>query len=319
MPYTESLTLNTGAKMPLLGFGTWQTPKEEIKKCVELAIDEGYRHIDGAWVYQNEEGIGEAVEAKIKEGIIKREDIFITSKLWSTFHEADDVRESLLETLSLLKTDYVDLYLMHWPWSMKKVGKEILPKDENGKFLYTDVDYVDAWKAMESVCKEGLAKNIGVSNFNEFQVSRLLKECTVVPAVNQMEVHPYLADTKRIEFFQSKGIRVTAYSPLGSAQRPWGKPEEPVVLNDPTLNSVAKRLGKTAAQVALRFQIQRDVIVIPKSVKPHRIRENAQIFDFKLSDDDMKLIAGVDKNWRACGMDITNDAKYWPFRPNYTE
>lgn len=315
-----SLTLLSKKTMPMVGLGTWKSPKGEVKAAVEAAIDAGYRHLDCAFAYGNENEVGEGIETKIKEGKIKREDLFITSKLWNTFHHPNDVRPSLMETLKALKTDYVDLYLIHWPQgyvNQKELGP--FPKDKNGKFMYSDDDYVDTWKGMEKVYEEGLAKSIGVSNFNEYQIERIIRECSVVPATNQVECHPYLRQDSLLDFCKSKGIVLTAYSPLGSADRPWAKDHEPVLLEDPKIKAIADRLGRTTAQVVLRFQIQRGVIVIPKSVTPSRIISNFQLFDFKLTDEDMKVIGTFDRNFRACDLNWISDHKYWPFRPNYSE
>lgn len=310
--------LLTNHSIPMLGLGTWKSPKGQVKAAVEAAIDAGYRHIDCALAYQNEDEVGEAIQNKIKEGKISREDVFITSKLWNVFHDPDDVRPALQKSLKSLQLEYLDLYLIHWPQAYVNNG-DLFPKDANGKFLYSDVDYVDTWKAFEKLQQEGLVKNIGVSNFNEYQINRIIKECSVVPANNQIECHPYLRNDSVIKFCHSKGITVTAYSPLGSPDRPWAKPEEPILLEDPKIKAIAERLGKTPAHVVLRYQIQRGVIVIPKSVTPSRIASNIQLFDFELTKEDMDVIGSFDRNFRGCGLEWIKDHKYWPFRENYSE
>jgi len=167
--------------------------------------------------------------------------------------------------------------------------------------------------------KEGLCKSIGVSNFNEFQINRLIKETQVTPAAHQIELHPYLVQPKMVEFCQANNIAVTAYSPLGSPDRPWAAAGEPVLLEDAKIQAIAQRLGKSPAQVVLRFQIQRNVIVIPKSVTPSRIESNLSLFDFELSDEDMKTIASFDRNFRGCALGWVSDHKFYPFKDNYTE
>ncbi|XP_039262680.2 aldo-keto reductase family 1 member B7-like [Styela clava] len=319
MPAVPNATLLTGLKMPMVGLGTWKSKKGEVKAAVESAIDVGYRHIDCALVYQNENEVGEGVEVKLKEGKVKREDLFITSKIWNTFHNPKDVKPTLMDSLKSLRTDYLDLYLMHWPQGYVNGDKGLFPKDDNGKFIYSDDDYVDTWKELEKLQKEGLVKNIGVSNFNEYQINRIIKECSVVPAVNQVESHPYLTNELLLKFCKSKGIVLTAYSPLGSPDRPWAKPEEPVLLDDPKIKKIAERLGKTTAQIVLRYQVQRGAVVIPKSVTPSRIASNFQLFDFELTDDDMAVIGGFNKNFRGCGLEWISDHKYWPFKENYSE
>jgi len=313
-----SLKLNTSAEMPIVGLGTWKSKPGEVQKAVEVAIEKGYRHIDCARAYGNEKEVGNGISSMIAKGTVKREDVFVTSKLWNVFHAPKDVRGTLMDSLKDLQTSYLDLYLIHWPQAYVNNG-EMFPKDSNGKFLYSDVDYVDTWKAMIELQKEGLCKSIGVSNFNEFQINRLIKETQVTPAAHQIELHPYLVQPKMVEFCQANNIAVTAYSPLGSPDRPWAAAGEPVLLEDAKIQAIAQRLGKSPAQVVLRFQIQRNVIVIPKSVTPSRIESNLSLFDFELSDEDMKTIASFDRNFRGCALGWVSDHKFYPFKDNYTE
>ena len=203
-----------------------------MAQAVKDAIDIGYRHIDGAFIYGNEHELGQGVNAKIAEGVVKREDIFITSKLWNTFHRPDLVRGALEATLKNLGTSYVDQYLIHWPLAYKEES-DLFPKDANDKVIFSDVDFVDTWKELEKCVDAGLTKSIGVSNFNKKQIERVLAIARIPPASNQIESHPYLAQVKLSEFCRSKGIHVTAYSPLGSPARPWVTDAEPVLLDDP--------------------------------------------------------------------------------------
>jgi len=313
-----NIKLNSGAEMPIVGLGTWKSKPGEVQKAVEVAIGNGYRHIDCARVYGNEREVGNGISSQIGKGVVKREEIFITSKVWCVYHAPKDVRGTLMETLNDLQTSYLDLYLIHWPQGYVNNG-EMFPKDANGKFLYSDDDYVDTWKAMIELQKEGLCKSIGVSNFNEFQIRRLMKETQVTPANHQIELHPYLVQDDMVKFCQASGISVTAYSPLGSPDRPWAAEGEPVLLDDPKIQAIAQRLGKSPAQVVLRYQIQRNVIVIPKSVTPSRIESNLQLFDFELSDADMKTIGSFDRNFRGCALEWVSDHKYYPFKDNYSE
>ncbi|CAL8077542.1 unnamed protein product [Orchesella dallaii] len=307
-----SVALNNGRLMPVFGLGTWKSKPGEVTKAVKDAIDVGYRHIDGALAYQNENEVGDAINAKISEGVVKRDDLFVVSKLWNTFHRPDLVSVGLKKTLADLRLDYLDLYLIHWPQGYKEEG-ELFPKDAEGKFLYSDVDYVDTWKALEECVKQGLVKSIGISNFNSQQIERILSSATIKPAVLQVECHPYLNQKKLLELCKSKGITVTAYSPLGSPDRPWAKPDDPKLLDDPKLVELSKKLNKSPAQIILRWQVQRGVIVIPKTVNKTRLIENIDIFDFELSQQDMDYINSMDCGGRACVLEWVKDHKHYPF------
>lgn len=268
-----------------------------MTKAVKEAISQGYRHIDCAHVYGNEDEVGTGLKEKIDDGTITRKDIFITSKLWNTFHRPDLVRGAIETTLKNLKLDFIDLYLIHWPMGYKEDG-ELFPKDADDKTLYSDVDYLDTWKEMEKLVEAGLTKAIGISNFNSKQVERLLSIAKVKPVVNQVECHPYLAQKKLSAFCKDRGIAITAYSPLGSPARPWVTDKEPVLLEEPALVALAEKHNKSKAQVLLRWQIQRNHIVIPKSTNPTRIAENFNIFDFTLTAEDMEAINKLDRNLR---------------------
>jgi aldehyde reductase len=307
-----TVKLNNGAEIPAFGLGTWKSKPGEVRAAVENAIDVGYRMIDCALAYQNENEVGQAIATKIKEGVVKREDLFVTGKLWNTFHRPDLVPIGIKKTLTDLGLDYVDLYLIHWPMGYKEDG-ELFPKDADGKFMYSDVDYLDTWKEMEACVRAGQAKAIGFSNFNSDQVERVLQKGTIKPAMLQVECHPYLNQSKLIEWCQGKDIPVTAYSPLGSPDRPWAKPTDPNLLTDPKLEAIAKKYGKSTAQIILRWNAQRGLIIIPKTVSKGRLEENMSIYDFKLTHEDMELINSFDCNGRGCHLDWVKDHKYWPF------
>jgi len=306
---------NNGQQIPIFGLGTWKSKPGEVTQAVKDAIDVGYRHFDCAHVYGNEKEVGAAIAAKISEGIVKREDLFITSKLWNTHHRPEAVEPALKVTLSNLGLEYLDLYLIHWPFGFKE-GDNVFPTGPNG-LEYSDYDYVDTWKAMEQVNKKGLAKSVGISNFNKKQIERVLEKASVVPATNQVECHPYLNQSKLKDFCKSKGITITAYSPLGSPDRPWAKPDDPQLLDDAKLKQMANKFKKTPAQIVLRYQVQRGIITIPKSVNKKRMTENMQIFDFELSPEDMSFIDAIDCKGRICLFNEGKTHKYYPFNEEY--
>ena len=264
MSAVPSITLNDGNTIPQLGFGVFQIEPKDTAKAVYEALDIGYRHVDTAEMYGNEKEVGEA----IRSFGLDRSDVFVTSKLSNASHEPRDAREAFDATLSGLGFDYVDLFLIHWP----------LPT------LY-DGDFVSTWKVLEEFHSDGRARSIGVSNFQVEHLERLAAETNTVPAVNQIEVHPYLTNEAVRGYGREHRIATEAWSPIAQGG----------VLEDPTITRIAEEIGKTPAQVVLRWHIQRGDIVFPKSVTPSRMKENFELFDFELDSEDMEAISTLDR------------------------
>lgn len=261
MTTSPTITLNNGVQIPQLGFGVYQISTDDIVPALTKAVEVGYRHIDTAALYGNEEGVGRVV----RQSGIAREDFFVTTKCWNSDQGYDEALGAFDASLERLGLDYVDLYLIHWPQ----------PKRDR---------YVDTWRAFEKISADGRARAIGVSNFQADHLRRLVDEGTVVPAVNQVEAHPTFAQTELRAVHQELGIATEAWAPLGKSED----------LDNPTVTSIAERVGKTPAQVVLRWHLQLGNIVFPKSVTPERIQANFDVFDFELSASDVAEIDAVD-------------------------
>ncbi|XP_018426638.1 PREDICTED: prostaglandin-E(2) 9-reductase-like [Nanorana parkeri] len=315
--HSESVViLNNGNKMPVIGLGTYapqKFPKSQAEEATKVAIEVGYRHIDSAYIYGNEVEVGCAIREKIVDGTVRREDLFFTGKLWSTFHTPEHVQPTLERSLKQLQLDYMDLFIIHMPLEMKP-GDDPFPVDENGQIIFHNTDLRDTWEAMEKCLDAGLVRSIGVSNFNRRQLELILNKTGLKyrPVCNQVECHIYLNQRKLLEFCKSQDIVLVGYSVLGSSRdERWIDQNAPVVLEDPVLLAIARKHNKSPAQVALRFLLQLGVVVLAKSFNPIRIKENFQVFDFDLPSEDMKELEALDRNYRYV------EAKQWINHPEF--
>ncbi|EKN97063.1 MULTISPECIES: aldo/keto reductase [Leptospira] len=265
-PLKQTTMLNNGISMPILGLGVWKTKSgKECKEAVLNALEAGYRHIDTARIYDNEVDVGQA----IRESGIPRKEIFITTKLWNADQGSDKTRKALENSLDRLGIDFVDLYLIHFPVTSKRM---------------------DSWKELEKLYHDKLCKAIGVSNYTIIHLTELLKNSQITPAVNQVEFHPFLNQIHLLEYCKKHKIQLEAYSPLAHGQK----------IEDPTIAKIAQKYDKTPAQILIRWAIEQKIVVIPKSIKKERIIENSKVFDFAISEEDMKILNSLDEDFRTC-------------------
>eukprot|EP00009_Paramoeba_aestuarina_P011991 CAMPEP_0201538096 /NCGR_PEP_ID=MMETSP0161_2-20130828/66636_1 /ASSEMBLY_ACC=CAM_ASM_000251 /TAXON_ID=180227 /ORGANISM="Neoparamoeba aestuarina, Strain SoJaBio B1-5/56/2" /LENGTH=359 /DNA_ID=CAMNT_0047944763 /DNA_START=83 /DNA_END=1159 /DNA_ORIENTATION=- len=338
-----TVRLSSGKDMPLVGLGTWQSPPEKTIAAIKTAVQNGYRMIDTANDYGNEPDIGDAlVELIEKDKTVKREELFIQSKLWNTNHRKDHVRGDLMATLEELKTPYLDSFIIHWPQAcpatpggalaLRRDGCYTKPEKEGGLFplgddkrYSTDVEshYLETWRAMEQLVDEGLIKSIGVSNFNRMQLLEVYDNAGIKPTINQIECHPYLQQKDMYDFCRAYDIYVQAFSPLGSGGRgstgstllAGGVPRPGMeVLANPYIKELADKHKKSPAQIILNWHVTRGVSCIPKSQTPSRIIENFSIFDFKLSDEEMRGFDKLNVGWRALLWEQTSHHPDYPFK-----
>lgn len=294
----QTVSFDNGDEMPVLGLGTWKSAPGDVYDAVTFALETGYRHIDCAPIYGNEPEVGQALSDTVSEGVVDRDDVWITSKLWNDAHRPKHVRPALEETLDDLQIDTLDLYLMHWPVALTRgTGMPSAPDD----FLSLDeVPLAETWAAMEELVDEGRVRHIGVSNFNVPKLRRLMDAANHAPEMNQVEMHPYLPQEDLLSFANEHDLPLTAYSPLGSKDRPEGMKgdDEPLLLEDPTINEIADRHDATPGQVLISWALHRGTITIPKSVTPSHIEENLAAADLSLTDDDMEAIGELGRGRR---------------------
>jgi alcohol dehydrogenase (NADP+) len=294
----KKFTLQNNDLWEGLGLGTWKSKPGEVKQAIIEAIKCGYKHIDCAAVYGNEKEIGEAFTYCFETNLVKREDLWITSKLWNNSHKKEHVIPALKQTLADLQLDYLDLYIIHWPIAIKH--ETLYPTDASDYISLTEIPIIETWSMMEEAKNNGLAKHIGVSNFSVLKLKDLYNKATIKPEVNQVELHPYLQQEELYSFCNEHNIILTGYAPLGSGDRSEGlkKDNEPSLLENIVINTIAKKHNVTAAQILISWHLHRGNTVIPKSITPERIKQNFLAHKITLDKDDMDTIKKLDKHYR---------------------
>ena len=313
----DVIKLCNGVHCHMLGLGTWRAKGEECYNAVKEAIKIGYRHIDTAHYYENEKEVGLAIRDAMKDFEINRKELFVVTKLATTCNQPHLVVPSLKESLTRLGLTYVDLYLIHSPVCPQPVDDIVTlenMKTSDGKTLFLDIPPIDVWKSMEKCVELGLASSIGVSNFNSMQIQSILDCCIIKPVTNQVECHQYLQQDKLREFCDKHNIILTAFRPFGG-QVP--KPTDPSLLTNPVIIKIAEKHGKTVGQILLRWHIQKSQIVLFKSINPKRIIDNANIFDFTLTEDDMLDIQKLEMNHRYCPFLDNVSSPQYPFHADF--
>jgi alcohol dehydrogenase (NADP+) len=293
----ETFVFKNGDKIPALGLGTWKSSPGDIYGAVQKAIELGYRHIDCAAIYGNEREIGMALKEAMASGQVKREELFITSKLWNNAHKRSDVVGAIEKSLSDLCLDYLDLYLIHWP--VAQVSQAIYPAKASDFLSLEKMPLAETWEGMETCVEKGLAKHIGVSNFSIKKLEGLLETARIRPEMNQVELHPYLAQPDMLAYCQQNEVLVTAYAPLGSGDRPAAmKSKNEGLLDNAAIMEMAEKQGCTPAQVLIRWAMERGTLVIPKSVNPKRLVENLESSHIRLSREDIGAMDALNKGDR---------------------
>ena len=297
--------LSDGTEMPALGLGTWKSEPEQVYRAVRYALEVGYRHIDCAAIYENEEHVGRALQDGFTAGDANREDVWVTSKLWNDAHLRRDVRPAAETSLRKLKLDYLDLYLVHWPVAL--VPGVQLPRGAQDFLTLEDAPLEATWEAMLGLRDSGIARQTGVSNFSKGQILRVRDATGHAPAVNQIELHPYLQQQRLVDACTDLGVAVTAYAPLGSPDSAalFGRDDDVLLTLHPAVVGIAEARGATPGQVLLAWAVARGTSVIPKSANPKRIAENLGALDVTLTETDMAALAELDRHRRMI------DGSFW--------
>jgi alcohol dehydrogenase (NADP+) len=284
--------------IPAIGLGTWKIARDEVGPTIATAIDIGYRHFDCASIYNNEKEIGAALAAAVESGAVKREEMWVSSKLWSNAHAAKHVRPALERTLKNLQLNHLDLYLIHWPVSFR--ADITFPKSPDQFIAPGDLPIIETWKAMEKMVKKGLCRHIGVCNFSIAKLSDLHKQATIKPYVNQIELHPYLQQPEMVKYCSENSMRLTAYSPLGSGEVPATRMDKdiPSLLTHPKIKDLATKYNATPAQILIAWGLKRKTIVIPKSIHPKRLLENYNAQNITIDNSDMDDLHQLDLKYR---------------------
>jgi D-xylose reductase len=324
---TQTIKLYSGAEIPSIGLGLWKVDSDIAPDLIEQAVACGYRHFDGACDYGNEAAVGTGLRRVLDSGAIAREDLWVTSKLWNTYHRSEHVRGACERSLRDYQIDYLDLYLIHFPISQRYINPEVRyppgwfydPKDAHPRMELDAVPIIETWLAMEELVREGLVRHIGVSNFGCSLIRDLLAQATIRPSILQVESHPYLTQEKLLRYCQDEQIVYTAFSPFGAPSYiPLGMAKsEDNALEHPLIIELARKYGRTTAQILLRWGVQRGTAVIPKSSQVQRLRENLAIFDFTLNDEDMRSIGSLNRGQRFNDPGVFCETAFGTFCPIY--
>jgi len=303
----DTLSFDNGDEMPILGLGTWKSDPGEVYDAVKVALEAGYRHVDCAPIYGNELEVGNALSDAVSAGVADRDDLWVTSKLWNDCHDPEHVRPALEQTLDDLQLNTLDLYLIHWPVALQH-GVDF-PEQPDDFIPLQELPLAETWAAMEELKREGLVRHIGVSNFSVQKIQSLIDATGMPPEMSQIEMHPYLQQPDMLDFAEEENIHLTAYSPLGSQDRPQEvkADDEPNLFEDPSIQNIAEKHGASEAQVLISWAIHRGTAVIPKSVTPAHIKDNLAAAELSLTEEDMQAIAELDRHRRYL------DGSIWTF------